>query len=303
MCNFEDNTDYRKFTKKSEFNKNLNILKGIIKGISIDSNINTIEIDELIAWCDSVQELEKYSPFKDLIPCINNAVKDNILSNDEIEDILWICDKYLKDNNYYDIITCGLQELQGIFHGILADNKISNEELLSLNSWLKNNSFLSGYYPYDEIYSLLDNILSSEFIDNDSINMLKVFFNEFIDSNISSNIDFKTIEELKNDYSITGICTKNPVLTFENKNFCFTGTSSKTTRQGFKNIVTSLGGNAKNTVSSKTDYLVIGDEGNPCWAYSCYGRKVEQAINIRKKGGKTLIVHENDFWEYINNLE
>lgn len=303
MCNFEDNTDYRKFTKKSEFNKHLNILKGIIKGISIDSDINAIEIDELIAWCDSVQDLEKYNPFKELIPCINNAVEDNCLSDDEIEDILWICDKYLRDNNYYDIITCGLQELQGIFHGILADNQISNEELLNLNSWLENNSFLCGYYPYDEVYSLLNDLLSSEFINTESINMLKVFFNEFIDSSISSNIDFKTIEELKNDYSITGICAKNPVLIFENKNFCFTGTSSKTTRQGFKNIVSSLGGNAKNTVSSKTDYLIIGDEGNPCWAYSCYGRKVEQAINIRKKGGKTLIIHENDFWEYINNLE
>lgn len=35
---------------------------------------------------------------------------------------------------------------------------------------------------------------------------------------------------------------------------------------------------------------------NPCWAYACYGRKVEQAIGLRKAGSQLLLVHEADFW-------
>jgi hypothetical protein len=34
-------------------------------------------------------------------------------------------------------------------------------------------------------------------------------------------------------------------------------------------------------------------------AYSCYGRKVEEAINYRKRGANILIVHENDIWDVV----
>lgn len=31
------------------------------------------------------------------------------------------------------------------------------------------------------------------------------------------------------------------------------------------------------------------------WAFSCYGRKVEKAVQLRKDGSQVIIVHENDF--------
>lgn len=33
----------------------------------------------------------------------------------------------------------------------------------------------------------------------------------------------------------------------------------------------------------------------PCWACSCYGRKVEQVVKLRKEGCRITINHENDF--------
>lgn len=60
-----------------------------------------------------------------------------------------------------------------------------------------------------------------------------------------------------------------------------------------------LGGEVVNHVSSHVDYLVIGADGNPCWAYACYGRKVEKAVQLRKKGGRILLVHENDFHDAV----
>lgn len=53
------------------------------------------------------------------------------------------------------------------------------------------------------------------------------------------------------------------------------------------------------SVSNKTDYLIIGADGNPCWAYACYGRKVEVAVKLRKEGGKILLVHEYDFLDAL----
>ena len=49
------------------------------------------------------------------------------------------------------------------------------------------------------------------------------------------------------------------------------------------------------------DYLVIGANGNECWAYSAYGRKVEQAIELRKSGSRLTIIHEFDFWDAVED--
>ena len=49
----------------------------------------------------------------------------------------------------------------------------------------------------------------------------------------------------------------------------------------------------------KTNYLIIGSEGNTCWAFSCYGRKVEKAMEMRKNGVNIVLVNEIDFWDSI----
>jgi hypothetical protein len=48
------------------------------------------------------------------------------------------------------------------------------------------------------------------------------------------------------------------------------------------------------------DYMVFGTAGNPCWAYACYGRKVEQAVALRKEGYRLMIVH--DFRDALADL-
>jgi hypothetical protein len=63
--------------------------------------------------------------------------------------------------------------------------------------------------------------------------------------------------------------------------------------------VNRLGGDVLNGVNAKLNYLVIGADGNPCWAYACYGRKVEKAVELRKKGKRIVIVHENDFHDAL----
>ena len=57
-----------------------------------------------------------------------------------------------------------------------------------------------------------------------------------------------------------------------------------------------------NSVSAKLDYLIIGADGNPCWAYACYGRKVEKAVDLRKTGSRLLLVHENDFHDAVADI-
>jgi NAD-dependent DNA ligase len=78
-----------------------------------------------------------------------------------------------------------------------------------------------------------------------------------------------------------------------------TGASAKYKRAEFEQVVARLGGEALPGVTAKLHYLVIGAEGNPCWAFACYGRKVEKAAQLRRKVVRVVILHENDFHDAV----
>ncbi|SKA82324.1 BRCA1 C Terminus (BRCT) domain-containing protein [Caloramator quimbayensis] len=305
MLNLEkyDSQQYRKYTLRLEIDKALHTLEGILIGITIDNILNEYELKELSAWCELYSNYINRQPLGDILNTIKKSIEDGIIDENEREDILWLCNNYKIGNMYFDIITSDVQRLHGILHGILADGVITDSEIKALKNWLEDNEHLIGTYPYDEIYSLLISILSDGFIDDYERKILKLFLSDFVDTKCSSNLNRNEIEELREKINISGICSICPEIIINNKLFCFTGTSSKTTRKQISEVIISFGGRYHDKVTKETDYLVIGNNGNPCWAFSCYGRKVEQAVNLRKKGHKILIVHENDFWDALESLK
>ena len=48
-----DDISYRMYTGKSEAHKAFNSLRGIIKGIALDTKVNQKELDELELWCEN----------------------------------------------------------------------------------------------------------------------------------------------------------------------------------------------------------------------------------------------------------
>lgn len=293
---------YKKYMKKSEIDKALHTLEGIINGIGIDGVINQKEIKELLSWCDYYSNNTKAKPIAEVIKLVRSAVEDSFLDDSEKEDILWLSNNLKTDNKYYDCITSDIQKLQGILHGVLADGIINDAEVLSLRRWLDNNGQLVGSYPYDEINSLLTSILADGRIDDYERNVLKLFLSDFVDKKIATNLDESELEALRKEICIDGICVVHPEITLADHIFCFTGESEKTTRKEISNIISSLGGIFKSNVTTKTNYLIIGNAGNKCWSFSCYGRKVEQAVTMRKNGKNIIIVHENDFWSTVEGL-
>ncbi len=298
IANYEE-MEYAKYTFKSELDKSLNTLEGVINGISIDGNVNLSEIVELSNWCDQYREMIYRKPFNELIPLIQTAIEDNVLTEEEIQDILWVSNSFKGTSKYYDVITADIQKLHGIMHGLLADNEITLEEIEGLRNWIFENHHLKGLYPYDELFSLVSSVLADGQVDLKEKAMLKVFFSDFIDFNSTVNINIDEINYLKETIKLNGLCSVEPEVSFCNELFCFTGVSSRLKRSDIQNIVESLGGRFKDSVTKDTKYLIIGDNGNPCWAFSCYGRKVEQAVNLRKSGKSILIIHENDFWKAV----
>ena len=176
---------------------------------------------------------------------------------------------------------------------------MSDEEIRNLKLWLDHNDFLRGTYPFDEIDSLVHTILEDNIITEDERNLLTAFLSTVIEYKDSRNLCDADFAALREQYSISGICSFCPEISFEGKLFCFTGQSYRGTRAELVKEIEALGGEFRSSVSAKTDYLVVGNAGNPCWAYSCYGRKIEEAVALRKEGAKVQIINETDFWDAV----
>jgi NAD-dependent DNA ligase len=294
------NADYRpyfRFTGPGRLEKAINSLIGLIEGISIDGIINDTEVSFINKWLQENAELAHHHPFTELMPVVAEAIADGVLTIEERLNILWLCEK-LRSTEFSNAATADMQRLHGLMAGIVSDNAISEDELRGLSAWLAEHEHLRTCWPYDEVDSLITGILRDGRIDDSERIQLHNFFGEFV-----ALADNRTLvsPQLIQGGSFLGLCAVCPEMSFEGRRFVFTGASSKYSRTQFRSAVERLGGRVSESVSNKTDYLVIGADGNPCWAFACYGRKVEMAVTLRKQGARLLLVHENDFHDALSD--
>lgn len=288
------------YTSKSRADKAINSLKGILLGINMDGEVNENEVQELKLWALEHQDLIHRNPFREFMSVIDGVLSNGIPAKDSIEDLYWLCQKYETENYYYNAVTADLQTLQGICHGLLSDGKIHDEEVFQLDKWLNENEHLNSYYPYDELRSLVLSIVSDRKVDEEERIVLKAYLNQFVKL---TNTDMKDQVDLEtNSVQLSALCTSEPNVTFEGKTFCITGILKRGTREATEAQIRALGGIPTNSVTRKTDYLIVGDNGNQAWAFACYGRKVEKAMELRKGGHTITLIHEFDFADIIDDL-
>lgn len=291
-----DHQPYLRFTSRSRLLKAIESVAGLIEGIAIDTEINRKELAFLNDWLVSHNDVRNKHPFNEIIPLIETSIQDGKLSEEEKEDILWLCNKLANNSDFVDITSSDIQRLHGILGGIAADAKILEKELAGLRIWLSEHEHLKTCWPYDEIDSILTSVMADKKIDANEHKLLLHWFSEFIQRADERVIASAPIE-IKG--TITGLCAITPEIKFKDSLFCLTGASSKYKRSDFVKVIRKLNGKYTEYINKSVNYLIVGAEGNPCWQYACYGRKVEKAVEYRKAGSKLLIVHENDFHDAV----
>ena len=292
-----DHQSYIRFTSRSRLEKSIHSLLGLLKGISLDLKINEGEIYFLTNWLSEHEVIEGLHPYNEIVPILRGALEDGVVSEEEREDLIWVCER-LCSNKFYDEVTTGLQELHGLLGGVVADGVISEDELRGIQDWMEENEQLRKRWPYDEIESLIITVMADGRIDDEEHKILISFFAQFAEV-----LDDKILSDtfILVDSTVKGVCANSPEIAFQGSRFCLTGASSRYTRDVFAEKIKALGGEVVGSVSGKLNYLVIGGDGNPCWSYACYGRKVEKAIELRKAGAEILIVHEYDIHDAIED--
>lgn len=106
-------------------------------------------------------------------------------------------------------------------------------------------------------------------------------------------------DSFRNNSSTLPLCSPPPDIAFANKFFCFTGKFLYGTRNRCEKEIEQRGGLAQRQPAQNTNYLVIGHLGSTDWMHTAFGRKIEDAVELRGKGFPVSIVSEEHWVRYL----
>jgi hypothetical protein len=268
-------------------------LHGLLSGLRADGVIKPLEHQRLQDWLDANREYTDVRPFTELAAHIEAALADDLLTVDECDDLLFVVCKLTTVNPYFDAFREGIQRLMGLLDGVVADHEFNEREARAIVAWVQEWSHLKGLWPYDECESIVTGMLEKNRLTHD-FDHLRALARQFP----IASIDRTTGEQPQ--LVLQGICAVDPTIIFVDRSFVFTGESQRHSRTELEASVLQRGGRHHDNVRKDTDYLVVCDGGSQHWAFSCYGRKVEKAYNLRRDGHRIAIVHEADFHHALN---
>jgi len=197
----------------------------------------------------------------------------------------------LKNITHYQF-TKSMQNLMGICTGIIADNKINDEEIHFLSTWLSEFPEITKVWPGYLIANRIRETLKDGIITQEERNDILETITQLV------NISFTGTGAAIPDSPALPV-DDDPSIFFRNMSYCFTGRFIYGTRAKCERIVLSLGAMAVDTVSKRLNYLVIGTLIEPTWANTSYGRKIESAVKHRDSGAEICIISEKQWTDAL----
>ncbi len=265
-------SEYESFISDSELRYKISDFYGQIKGFALDGEISQEEYSYVIEWRNNFLKFHNIPIIKEIIETLENILEDGIITIPEIQSLEKTIFSYLSDVSTAPI-TLATQILDGMLKGILIDNKINQEECRQLGIWLYENVDLAGHFPFDKLYSLVNNVLEDGIITEEESNLLVKEINSMLNP----------VESLKNDS-----CS------VEGKIICLSGNFAYGSKGDVEQYLINKGATVENSVKKNTDILIVGDQECAAFSNGTYGTKVKKAIEYNNKGCHIQIAKEND---------
>ncbi len=175
-----------------------------------------------------------------------------------------------------------LDELYGLFEGILADRVLVDAEIHFLADWIATCSLDLREWPLCEIALKVAAVLADGEIAPDEAEELQELL-------------LKAVGNLPEDGRGASqlACEDQPApIDFAGRSFCFTGKFRFGERKHCQAKTIALGGIIRSDVNMDLDYLIIGGLASRDWAHTNHGRKIEAAVRNQQNGARTRIIGE-----------
>jgi len=193
-----------------------------------------------------------------------------------------------------------VSEMLGLCKGILSDGVLVESEIVFLDKWLGKNRGVQSHFVGKKVIQRISRILADERIDEEERLDLQTLLAEITALSPSQGGTRQDEEKFivgtpTVSKSISGVFDDPaPPLVFPSRNYCFTGTFVSGKRSWCELQIISRGGMCHSKVSVGTHFLIVGTLASAAWTHSSYGRKIEDAMDFRKKHGLAILSEE--YW-------
>lgn len=187
-------------------------------------------------------------------------------------------------------------ELIGICRGILADGEVNITEAKFLLDWLERHAEFAGQFPYNALYPRVAEALADGVLDLDEERDLLEALTATVGGEVAHPAGANSLStELPYDVPLPTILHSASV-------FVVTGTFSYGKRRTVTEAIESRMGVIRSSVSQATDYVIVGEVGSRDWLHSSYGRKIQDAMDLRNQGAPISIVPERHWVSSLKPL-
>ena len=265
----EETSDFIDYITNASLKKALHSFYGTVTGLALDSKINETEKDYIRNWRENFAVYDSRPDISVVLNMIDTIFEDGVVTAREINLLKSTIRQHL-DIVSLSMITFSTQLLNGILKGMLIDDEITESECLSLQTWLYNNNFLTGHYPFDKIIAAVEKVLEDGVLTKEEADYMKAVIDELTNP----------VETLNQEMN-----------SLKGKHVCLSGNFTFGEKSAVEKYIIDQGGIVDPNVQKTTDILVVGDNQN---TNSSYGAKLKKAIEYNEKGGAIRISKERD---------
>lgn len=180
-------------------------------------------------------------------------------------------------------------ELIGLCRGILADGSVNISEATFLLDWLERHREFLGVFPFDVLHRRLSEALSDGVLDSDEER-------DLLEALVGT-VGGETAAPGSSGSLATALPFDDPLppVTYPNAVFVVTGTFQYGSRKAVVEAILARGGLVKPSVSGKVRFLIVGEIASRDWKHSSFGRKIEEAVELRAQGVSLSVLPE-PYW-------
>lgn len=178
-----------------------------------------------------------------------------------------------------------VEHMIGLVTGIIADRNLHDLEIKLLRTWLDENFLVTQTWPGFVVARKVEEVMADGIItEAERTHLLSVLS-----------------ELAATDFGISGSSSPevaalpiNDVVTviLKNAGVCHTGEFLFGTRAACERITLKAGGMPVDSVTRRTDLLVVGTRVSPNWAHTSFGRKIQKAAELQESGHPIEIISE-----------
>lgn len=185
-----------------------------------------------------------------------------------------------------------LSELLGLCKGMICDGTVNEAEAGGLRRWVAGNTAMLREYPGSVLAERLERIYADGRVDPEEQRELSDFLLDLTGETAEREQPMNLSTRLPLD-------VPPPPVLFQGQEYVFTGKMLYGTRRRCEEVATARGATVHNTVTKRTNYLVVGPIASAAWLESTHGRKILSAVELRASGHPIRIVAEEHWIRHL----